>query len=115
MLSYARPVLVVGHRYSAGVATFLVIRRQAGPQWNSALSLREQSGFAEHAAFMDGLVERGVVILGGPLPDRRVAMAFEVRSLEELHAHLANDPWTGSHLVDDHVEPWTILLDSRHA
>jgi uncharacterized protein YciI len=95
------------------MSTFLVMRRQAGPQWNPALSLREQTGFAEHARYMDALVEQGVVILGGPLPDRRVALAVEAESLKKVQTVLADDPWTGSHLVDDRIEPWTILLDTR--
>jgi uncharacterized protein YciI len=76
--------------------------------------LREQSGFAEHAEYLDALVEQGTLILGGPLPDRRVALVLQAESLEAVQMLLANDPWTGSHLVEDHVEPWTILLDARH-
>jgi uncharacterized protein YciI len=93
------------------MSTFLVMRRQTGPQWDPARSLREQSGFAEHAAYLDGLVEHGNIILGGPLPGRLVALVFQAESLEEVRALLADDPWTGSHLVDDCIAPWTILLD----
>lgn len=81
--------------------TFLVTRHQSGPQWNPALSLREQSGFAAHAHYLDGLVEQGTLLLGGPLPDRRVALVFDARSAAEVQRLLAADPWTGSHLVDD--------------
>ncbi len=27
---------------------------------------------------------------------------------------LARDPWTGTHLVTDLIEPWTIRLDARN-
>src|SRR5690242_16541705 len=39
--------------YSAQVPVFLVTELRDGPEWDPALPLREQSGFAEHAVFMD--------------------------------------------------------------
>ena len=43
----------------------------------------------------------------------RVVHAVEAESEEAVRATLARDPWSGSHLVVDTVEPWTIRLDSR--
>src|SRR5689334_13193203 len=57
--------------YSAQMPVFLVTELRDGPAWDPALPLREQSGFAEHAAFMDALVAEGVMVLGGPLADER--------------------------------------------
>jgi hypothetical protein len=95
------------------VAFFVVLRR-TGPQWDPARRLEEQEGWDEHAAFMDGLVDRGFVILGGPLADEvRVVLAVEASSVEGVRATLAEDPWSGSHLVVDSVEPWTVRLDGR--
>jgi hypothetical protein len=63
---------------------------------------------------MDGLVDDGFVVLGGPLDDgMRVVLAVEAGSVDAVHATLARDPWSGSHLVVDTVEPWTIRLDGR--
>jgi hypothetical protein len=31
-----------------------------------------------------------------------------------VRATLRRDPWSGTHLVVDAVEPWTIRLDGRH-
>jgi hypothetical protein len=93
---------------------FLVIRVRSGPEYDPALPLEEQSGWAAHAAFMDDLVDAGFVVLGGPLADEhRVALAVEAGSAEVVNATLDRDPWTGSHLVTDAVEPWTIRLDGR--
>ena len=93
---------------------FLVIRLRSGPDYDSERPLEQQSGWDEHAAFMDGLVDDGVVVLGGPLADEhRVALAIESSSVEAVNATLDRDPWTGSHLVTDTVEPWTIRLDGR--
>jgi hypothetical protein len=64
---------------------------------------------------MDGLVDDGFIILGGPLADAyRVAHAVEAESEDEVRAKFARDPWSGSHLVVDSVDPWTIKLDGRH-
>ncbi len=92
---------------------FVVIRRD-GPQWRQGTPLEQQSGWIEHAAFMDGLVDEGFVVLGGPLADeKRVVLAIEADSAAEVRRRLAEDPWHETHLVVDAVEPWTIRLDGR--
>jgi uncharacterized protein YciI len=76
--------------------------------------MEEQSGWPEHASFMDGLVEDGFIVLGGPLADEhRVVHAVEAESEEAIRATLARDPWSETHLQVDTIEPWTIRLDSR--
>ena len=96
------------------MSMFLVINRRSGPEYDHSLPLEQQSGWAEHAAFMDGLVDAGFVVLGGPLADEeRVALAVEAPSPEAIRETLARDPWAGSHLVVDAIEPWTIRLDGR--
>jgi len=95
------------------MAYFVVLRR-AGPAWEPSLPLEQQSGWDEHAAFMDGLVDKGFVVLGGPLADDvRVVLAVEAGSEDEVRSTLARDPWHGSHLVIDAVDRWMIRLDGR--
>lgn len=95
---------------------FFVVLRRSGPEWDASRSMEEQSGWPEHASFMDELVETGFVVLGGPLADEhRVVLAIEADSERAVRATLARDPWSGSHLVVDAVEPWTIRLDARRA
>jgi len=95
---------------------FHVVLLRSGPEWDAARPLEEQSGWAEHAAFMDGLVDAGFIVLGGPLADeRRVVHAVEADTEEEVRATLGRDPWSGSHLRIDAIEPWTIRLDGRPA
>jgi uncharacterized protein YciI len=93
---------------------FHVVVVRSGPEWDRARPLEEQSGWPEHAAFMDGLVEDGFVVLGGPLADEhRVVHAVEAASEEAVRATLARDPWSETHLVVESVDPWTIRLDGR--
>ena len=96
------------------MAMFLVIVRQAGPEWDASKPLEGQSGWEAHATYMDDLVDAGFIVLGGPLADDgRVAHAIEADSQDSVRATLARDPWSGSHLVIDTITPWTIRL-SRH-
>lgn len=96
------------------MAMFHVVLLRSGPQWDPSKRLEEQTGWREHAAFMDGLVDAGVIVLGGPLADEfRVVHAIEAESEEAVRAALAPDPWAGTHLEIAAVEPWTIRLDGR--
>jgi len=93
---------------------FHVILNRSGSAWDPNLALEEQSGWTEHAAFMDDLVGEGFIILGGPLSDEyRVVHAVEAESEAAVRATLARDPWSGTHLVIEAVDPWTIRLDGR--
>ncbi|MGF1662909.1 MAG: hypothetical protein ACFCVG_10680 [Kineosporiaceae bacterium] len=61
-------------------------------------------------------MSRGFVVLGGPLADgERVVLAVEAASDAEVRPVLAQDPWSGSHLVVESVDGWTIRLDGRRA
>jgi hypothetical protein len=56
---------------------FLVVLLRSSPTLDAELPLEEQSDWLAHASFMDGLVDAGFVILGGPLSDvRRVVLAI---------------------------------------
>ena len=93
---------------------FLVVLRRSGPEWDPARPLEEQSGWLAHASFMDGLVDDGFIILGGPLADEvRNAHVVEAESEEVVRARLARDPWSETHLLVDTIDPWTIRLDGR--
>jgi uncharacterized protein YciI len=76
--------------------------------------MEEQSDWPAHAAFMDGLVDDGFIVLGGPLSDEvRTVHVVEAESEDAIRATLARDPWFESHLLIDAIEPWTIRLDGR--
>jgi len=76
--------------------------------------MEEQSEWHAHAAFMDDLVERGFIVLGGPLSDEvRVVHVVEADSEDGIRSTLATDPWSESHLLIESIDPWTIRLDGR--
>jgi uncharacterized protein YciI len=98
------------------MATFLVVLRRSGPQWDPSRPMEEQSDWPAHASFMDGLVDDGFIILGGPLADQdRVVHVVEAESEDAIRATLARDPWSDTHLRIETIDPWTIRLDGRRA
>ena len=93
---------------------FHVLLRRSGPRWDRSRPMEEQSGWQEHAAFMDDLVESGFLVLGGPLADDdRVVHAVEAESEDAVRATLGSDPWSGTHLEVEAIDQWTIRLDGR--
>jgi uncharacterized protein YciI len=96
------------------VATFLVVQKRSGPEWDTSRPMEGQSRWPAHAAFMDQLVSDGFVVLGGPLADdHRVVLVIESDSEDAIRARFARDPWAGTHLLVDTIERWTIRLDGR--
>jgi hypothetical protein len=64
---------------------------------------------------MDGLVDDGFIVLGGPVADeQRVVHVVEAESEEAVRVTLGRDPWSETHLRIDSIDPWTIRLDGRH-
>jgi hypothetical protein len=40
-------------------------------------------------------------------------LVIESSSPDDIREMLTRDPWNGSHLLIDSIEPWTIRLDGR--
>jgi uncharacterized protein YciI len=97
------------------VELYAVRERRGGP-WNWTVGLREQAGFREHARFMDGLVEAGFVLLGGPVHgDREVLLIVSASNEDAIRQRLAADPWLQDGMLSIvSIERWTILLDGLH-
>ena len=93
------------------VPTYLCLLRRSGPAWNPGRPLEEQADWAAHAAYMDGLVDSGALLLGGPLADEhRVVLVLRVPAEQDARDLLAQDPWSDSHLDVDSISAWTIRL-----
>ena len=107
---------VSGGQYAPVMANFAV-RLVHGPDWDPTRQVRDQDGWDEHAAFMDGLVDDGFLILGGPVGDGEQTMhAVEAADENEIRARLDWDPWAAAGLLQiGTIEPWAIWLDSRPA
>lgn len=92
---------------------YFLIREARGPAWDPARGRREQDGWDEHAAFVDALVDEGVLVLGGPVGELDGEYALVVawaESEDEVRRRLADDPWTGTVLRIESIEPWTLWI-----
>lgn len=101
-------------RHGRGKANFAVTLVR-GPAWDESREIREQRGWDAHAAFMDGLLEDGFVLLGGPVGDHRQTLhAIEASDEPEVRRRLAADPWAQAELLEiGSIEPWALWLDPR--
>ena len=93
------------------------VRLVHGPGWDPSRPTRAQDGWDEHAAFMDGLVSDGFIILGGPVGDGQQTLhAIEAADEHESRTRLDLDPWAAAGLLQiGTIEPWALWLDSRPA
>lgn len=91
------------------------VRTVHGPGWDSSRQIREQDDWDAHAAFMDSLVDAGLLILGGPVGDGTQTLhVVEAASEDEVRARFAEDPWASAGLLRiGSIERWALWLDSR--
>jgi uncharacterized protein len=64
---------------------------------------------------MDGLVDDGFIIIGGPLGDGSTSLhAVEAANEAHIRARLAADPWARMDLLRvGSIQPWALWLDGR--
>lgn len=95
---------------------YFSLTRERGLAWNSSIPMREQNGWREHAAFMDGLAEEGFIVFGGPVGrgDKKFMFLVKAENEREIKTRLAADPWTKMRLLKiAKIEPWEILLGKK--
>lgn len=98
---------------SAAMADYYLVERARGPRWDHTRPRREQAGWDEHAAFMDGLAADGFVVLGGPVGEgdgENVLLVVAAADEAEVHRRLAEDPWPEEMLTTESVKPWSVWL-----
>ncbi len=64
---------------------------------------------------MDGLVEEGFIVMGGPVGGGEQTLhVVEAADESEIRARLAEDPWALAGMLQiGTIEPWALWLDSR--
>ncbi len=92
-----------------------VVRLKRGGPWDWSRDMREQAGWDEHARFMDGLVDAGFILLGGPLEgDQETLHVVEAESEDAIRRRFAEDPWAANGMLSPvRIERWTVLLEGR--
>jgi uncharacterized protein YciI len=96
--------------------SLFAVNREAGPAWIDDKGASDQPGVADHAAFMNGLAEEGLIVLAGPLAGTessriRVLLIADASNEAELRQRLVVDPWelTG-HITTTTIEAWTLIV-----
>jgi uncharacterized protein YciI len=94
---------------------FFILTLRHGAGWDNTRPIREQEGWNEHAAFMDGLVDEGLILLGGPLGNGdRTLHVVQATDEAEVLSRWSPDPWAKAGLLElGTIEPWSIWLDGR--
>jgi uncharacterized protein len=93
--------------------THYLVAYAPGPDWDGTKSRREQEGWDAHAEFIDALVDDGVVVIGGPLDERRALLVMEHDDEAALLARIVRDPWVNRVLTIEAVERWELWLPPR--
>jgi uncharacterized protein YciI len=89
-----------------------------GPSWDHARDIREQPFWDQHAAFAEDLVDRGVIILGGPVgsdaDDDIALLAVQASDKSTVRSIFGADPWAVHQVFRiKQVWTWTLWLDGR--
>jgi uncharacterized protein YciI len=97
------------------VRQLFVLFHSPGPGWDHALGFMEQPGIDQHIAFMRGLTEQALLVLGGPLADEDatglVGMAVITAGDAAEAARVAReDRSVASGLLRVTVRPWTVPM-----
>jgi hypothetical protein len=90
----------------------VLVRFRAGPTWASGPP-EEQPGWDDHAAFVDELVARGAMVMGGPLADHSGSLiVLENVGEDEAKELVAGDPFimNGVFVLED-VRAWNVYVD----
>jgi uncharacterized protein YciI len=92
---------------------YFLVENAKGPAYDHSKARREQEGWDEHAAFMDGLVEEGFIVLGGPIGEgdgENTLLIIKADDEAAVRARLAEDPWSETVLRIESVRPWSVWL-----
>ncbi len=99
--------------------SLFVVEQAKGPSYDHARGRREQAGWDEHATFMDGLTERGIIVIGGPVGDvdegERTLLVVCAEDEAAVRAAFEPDPWYETVLHLARLEPWTLWLGELDA
>ena len=98
--------------WEASMNKLYAAMRTRGPRWKESVIMDEQEDWKEHAAFMDGLVTEGFVLMGGPLKESEdVLLIVRATDEAEIEARFAEDIWTKTELLQTKwVKEWWLRL-----
>jgi uncharacterized protein YciI len=108
---------------------YFVVVSQQGPSWDASKPMREQPLWPEHAEFVNGLMDEGFFLLGGPIAGSDVDEAFSPASdpvgterfyrtmivvqaadVSEAVRRVEQDPWVRGGVIErTSIDRWELL------
>jgi uncharacterized protein YciI len=93
--------------------TFVVIS-SAGVNRDLSKGSREQRFWDEHEVFIDDLVDRGFIMMGGPFEDGGAMLIVRAQGEAEVRETMNRDPWYRHEILNlDDIRQWRIFIDRR--
>ena len=94
-------------------STFVVLSR-AGVHRDLTKGSRGQRYWDEHEVFIDGLVDSGFIMMGGPFDDGGAMLIVNAERETDVRATLGSDPWYQHGMLElISVKRWDIFIDKR--
>ncbi len=90
----------------------VIVRVRAGPTWRAGPP-EEQPGWLEHEHFIDDLVDRGTIVMGGPYADYSGSLVLvEGMASRDARELFERDPFVRNGVfVLEEVRDWIIYVD----
>lgn len=90
---------------------FHVLLHTPGPQWQDGVSFQDQPGVGLHVQYMAGLLQQGLLVMGGPfLDDTGGMMISRAQTIEDALRIANKDPAVTSGLLRVTVRPWMVPM-----
>ena len=88
------------------------VTRSRSVSWNPQQPLEQQSGWTDHAQFMNSLEAAGFVVAGGPLEDTPYTfLAVRAENAGEVRSRFAADPWEENRMMETtRIVGWDLKL-----
>lgn len=98
---------------ASGPPVLHVLFHTPGPAWKPGISFREQPGIEAHVGYMAGLLEKGLMVMGGPfLDDSGGMMISRLPTLEAARRIAEADPAVQAGLLEVEVKRWLVPMSS---
>src|SRR5919197_450348 len=98
--------------------SYYAVEREAGPGWTDG-GIADQPDVSDHATFMNGLADQGVVLFAGPLAGTesgrlRALLIMDVDTEYEIRDRLAADPWVRTdRLRITRIDEWQLVVGAE--
>jgi uncharacterized protein YciI len=94
------------------------VTREAGPGFLDG-GIAAQPDVADHAAFMNGLADEGLILFAGPLAGTetgrvRALLIMSTDDEDDIRRRLDDDPWVRTdRLVITSIERWNVIVGAE--